>query len=142
MYIQQEVKNMINDIIKNVEQNCDVRVFIDQDDFDECAYYIPEVNAIGINHAIDEAEQVASIIHEVAHFVDISENGHDRREIDEEVIAHAVEEVVFWNAPVQGVISEVENDIRESYMFNGVVSVDENDIAEVAERVKIICNYF
>ena len=74
--------------------------------------------------------------------MDIIENGHERRDIDEEVIAHAVEEVVFWNAPVDGVIAEVEQDIRDSYFFNGVVSVDEDDIREVAERVKIICNFF
>ena len=133
---------MISEIVKNVQENCSVRVFFDDDDFDECAYFIPEVNAIGINAAIDEDEQVASIIHEVAHFVDIIENGHERREIDEEVIAHAVEEIVFWNAPVEGVIGEVEDDIREAYCFNGVVSIDEDDIVEVAERVKIICNYF
>lgn len=134
---------MISEIIENVQQNCSVRVFFDDDDFDECAYFIPEVNAIGINAAIDEEEQIASIIHEVAHFVDIIENGHEsRRDIDGEVIAHAVEEIVFWNAPVQGVIGEVENDIRESYLFNGVVSIDEDDIVEVAERVRIICNYF
>ena len=135
--------SIVNEILANVENNCDVRIFIDQDDFDECAYYIPEEHAIGINHAIDDAEKVSSIIHEVSHHVDIVENNHpNRRDIDGEVIAHAVEEIVLWNAPVQGVISEVENDIRESYMFNGVVSVDENDISEVAERVKIICNYF
>ena len=133
---------MISEIVENVQQNCSVRVFFDDDDFDECAYFIPEVNAIGINAAIDEDEQVASIIHEVAHFVDIIENGHERIDIDEEVIAHAVEEIVFWNAPVEGVIGEVEDDIREAYCFNGVVSVDEDDIVEVAERVRIICNYF
>lgn len=133
----------VQNIIQNVENNCDVRVFIDQDDFDECAYYIPEAHAIGINHAIPEDEQVSSIIHEVAHHVDIEENNHpDRRDIDGEVIAYAVEEIVFWNAPVHGVIAEVEDHIRESYCFNGVVSVDEDDIREVAERVKIICNYF
>lgn len=134
---------MISEIVENVQKNCSVRVFFDDDDFDECAYYIPEVNAIGINSKIDEDEQVASIIHEVAHFVDINENGNEnRRDIDGEVIAHAVEEIVFWNAPVEGVIDEVEDDIREAYCFNGVVSIDEDDIREVAERVKIICNYF
>lgn len=134
---------MISEIVKNVQENCSVRVFFDDDDFDECAYYIPEVNAIGINANIDEDEQVASIIHEVAHFVDINENGNEnRRDIDGEVIAHAVEEIVFWNAPVEGVIGEVEDDIREAYCFNGVVSIDEDDIREVAERVKIICEYF
>jgi hypothetical protein len=133
---------MFKQIKNDVEKNCNVRVFVDFDDFDECAYFIPEENCIGINHAIPEDEKVASIIHEVAHFVDIVENGHERRDIDEEIIAHAVEEIVFWNAPVQGVIDEVEQDIRESYFFNGVVSVDEDDIVEVAERVKIICNFF
>jgi len=135
--------NQVNEIIQHVEQNCDVRIFIDQfADNDECAFFIPEERAIGINPNIDDAEAVCSIIHEVAHFVDIIENGHQRRDIDEEVIAHAVEEVVFWNAPIQGVISEVEQDIRDAYMFNGVVSVDEDDIIEVADRVREVCNYF
>jgi hypothetical protein len=134
--------NDVKNIIRDVEQNSDVRVFIDFDDFDECAYFIPEERAIGVNHAIDEGEKVVSIIHEVAHYVDIIENDHERRDIDEEVIAHAVEEVVFWNAPVEGVIDEVVDDIRDAYNFNGVVSVDEDDIREVADRVRIICNYF
>ena len=134
---------MFDEISREVQQNCSVRIFVDEDDFDECAYFIPEVNAIGVNAQIDDDEKVVSVIHEVAHFVDIIENKHpNRRDIDGEVIAHAVEEIVFWNAPVQGVIDEVIDEIRESYCFNGVVSVDEDDIVEVAERVRIICNYF
>jgi len=133
----------IENIIQNVEKNCNVHIFVDNDDdFNDCAYYIPEANAIGINPNISDNEAIASIIHEVAHHVDISENNNERREIDEEIIAFAVEEIVFHNAPVQGVIGEVEQDIRDSYQFNGVVSVDEDDIVEVAERVKIICNIF
>ena len=133
---------MFNDIVEEVQHNCDVHIFIDPEEFDECAYFIPEANAIGINHNMNDDEQVSSLIHEVAHYVDINENNHpERRDIDGEVIAHAVEEIVFWNAPLQGVIEEVIDDIRESYQFNGVVSVDEEDISEVAERVRIICNY-
>jgi hypothetical protein len=134
---------MFEEISQEVQQNCNVRIFVDHEDFDECAYFIPEVNAIGVNAQIDDDEKVVSVIHEVAHYVDIVENGNEnRRDIDGEVIAHAVEEIVFWNAPVQGVIAEVEDDIRESYFFNGVVSIDEDDIQEVADRVRIICNYF
>ena len=134
---------MFEEISQEVQHNCNVRIFVDNDDFDECAYFIPEVNAIGINAQIDDDEKVVSVIHEVAHFVDIVENEHpNRRDIDGEVIAHAVEEIVFWNAPVQGVIEEVIDDIRESYCFNGVVSIDEEDIRRVADRVRIICNYF
>lgn len=134
---------MFNDIVESVQQNCDVHIFIDPEDFDECAYFIPEANAIGINANIDDDEQVVSVIHEVAHYVDINENNHpNRRDIDGEVIAHAVEEIVFWNAPIQGVIEEVIDDIRESYYFNDAVSIDEDDIIEVADRVREVCNYF
>lgn len=133
----------VEELFQQVEQNCGVHIFIDDDEFDECGYYIPEAQAIGINPNQSEQDIVESVIHEVAHHVDIVENNHpNRRDIDGEVIAHAVGEVVFWNAPIQGVISEVEDDIRESYMFNGVVSVDEDDIREVADRVRIVCNYF
>lgn len=134
----------IQEFFQEVEQNCDVRIFIDNDDdFDDCAYYIPEAQAIGVNPNQDEQEIIESVIHEVAHHVDIVENNHpNRRDIDGEVIAHAVEEIVFWNAPVEGVIAEVEDDIREAYMFNGAVSVSEDDIQEVADRVRIVCNYF
>lgn len=131
----------VKEIIENVENNCDVRIFIDQfADNDECAFFIPEEKAIGINPNISDDEAVISIIHEVAHFVDIIENNNpNRRDIDGEVIAHSVEEIVYYNAPSNGVIKEVEQPIREAYFFNGVVSIDEEDIIEVAERVKIIC---
>lgn len=127
-------------IIDKVERECDVRVFIDQfADNDECAFYIPEEKAIGINPRISDQEAIESIVHEVAHHVDISENNHpDRRDIDGEVIAHCVEGIVCHNEPVQGIISEYEEDIREAYCFNGVVSIDEDDIIEVAQRVRNI----
>ncbi len=132
--------SIVNEIIENVENNSNVRIFIDQfADNDECAFYIPEEHAIGINPNINDNDAVASIIHEVAHHVDISENNNpNRRDIDGEIIAHGVEEIVFFNAPVNGVIGEVETDIRESYMFNGVVSIDESDIENVANRVRQI----
>lgn len=134
----------VQEFFEQIEQNCDVRIFIDNDDdFDEAAYYIPEAQAIGVNPNQDEQEIIESVIHEVAHHVDIVENNHpNRRDIDGEVIAHAVEEIVFWNAPVEGVIGEVEDDIREAYCFNGVVSVDEDEISFVADRVREVCNYF
>jgi len=134
----------VNEIIQNVENNCDVRVFVDSfAEDDEIAFFIPEEKAIGINPKINDNEAVIAIIHEVAHFVDIIENNNEnRRDIDGEIIAFGVEEIVGHNAPVQGVISEVEQDVRESYFFNGVVSIDEDDIQQVAERVKIICNIF
>jgi len=132
--------NIVSEIIQNVENNCDVRVFIDQfADNDESAFYIPEEQAIGINPNQNDDEAVASIIHEVAHHVDIAENSNpNRRDIDGEVIAHSVEEIVVFNAPVNGVVGEVENDIREAYCFNGVVSIDESDIENVANRVRQI----
>jgi hypothetical protein len=134
---------MFNDIVEEVQHNCNVHIFIDPEEFDDCAYFIPEAQAIGINANMEDEEQVVSVIHEVAHYIDIIEHNHpNRRDIDGEVIAHAVEEIVFWNAPVQGVIDEVIDDIRESYCFNGVVSIDEEDIRRVADRVRIICNYF
>ena len=130
----------VNQIIENVEINSKARVFVDNNgDWDESAYYIPEEQAIGINPNQDDNEVVQAIIHEVAHHVDIVENeNYERGPIDEEVIAHAVEEIVYWNAPVQGVISEVEGDIRDSYRFKDPVSVSEDDIVEVAERVRAI----
>lgn len=133
----------VNEIIAKVEEKCEVRIFIDQfaDKDDEPAFFIPEEKAIGINPNIDDNEAIISIIHEVAHFVDIIENNHpNRRDIDGEVIAFAVEEIVHFNAPVEGVIEEIEDDIREAYCFNGVVSIDEDDIVEVADRVREIVN--
>ena len=134
----------VNYIIQNVERNCDVRIFIDQfADNDECAFYIPEEKAIGINPNISDQEAIESIVHEVAHHVDIYENNNpERRDIDGEVIAHAVEEIVFWNAPVQGVIDEVVDDIREGYGFDEDVQVDEDEISFVADRVREVCNFF
>lgn len=130
----------VNEIIENVEHNSDAFIYIDNEvEEDIRGWYIPENKAIGISANQPDDEAIKAIIHEVAHHVDISENNHEhRRDIDGEIIAHACEEIIYYNAPVNGVIGEVEEDIREAYMFNGVVSVDEEDINEVAERVRII----
>ena len=92
---------------------------------------------IGINPNISDEEAYESIVHEVAHVVDIDAHPN-RRDIDGEVIAHCVEGIVIYNEPVQGIIAEYEEDIRESYIFNGVISVDEDDIVEVANKVRAI----
>lgn len=134
----------INDIIQNIENNSSAHVYIDNEaDIDDLGWYIVEEQAIGINPNLDDFEASRSLVHEVAHHVDLNENNHyDRREIDGEVIAHAVEEIVIFNAPIRGVIEEVIDDIRDAYCLNGAVSVDEEDILEVANRVREIVKVF
>jgi hypothetical protein len=129
----------VHEIIERVERNCDVRIYVDQfaDAEDDFAWYIPEEKAIGINPNISDNDAIVSIVHEVAHHVDISAHP-DRRDIDGEVIAHAVEGIIISNEPVEGIISEYEEDIREAYFFNGVVSIDEDDISEVVNQVRAI----
>ena len=130
------------EFIQRVERNSDVRIFIDQfADNDECAFYIPEEKAIGINPAISDNDAIVSIVHEVAHHVDISAHP-DRRDIDGEIIAHAVEGIIISNEPVEGIIEEYEQDVREAYFFNGVVSIDEDDISEVVAQVRAIISDF
>ena len=131
----------INKIVRNVKENCNANIYFERDEDGDCGWYIVEAKAIGINPQQPEPEIIESIVHEVAHHVDISENHHEERsDIDGEVIAHCVEGIICHNEPVQGIIYEYEQEIREAYCFNGVVSIDEDDIQEVADRVKIICN--
>ena len=126
--------------IRNVERNADVYIYVDRDEFEDCGWYIPEDRAIGISANISDDEAIESIVHEVAHHVDISENDHEHRcDIDGEVIAHCVERVVcdHWNVN-SAVIDSIADDVREVYCINGVVSIDASDINEVAARVSEI----
>lgn len=129
----------VPEIICNVENNCEAHVVVDQDPDSEPGWYIVESQAIGVSVHQSDIEAIASIVHEVAHHVDIVENNHpDRRDIDGEIIAHAVEGIIVSNEPIQGIIEEYEEDVREAYICNGVVSIDEDDIQQVVDRVRAI----
>jgi hypothetical protein len=133
----------VNQIIKNVESRCSAHIYIDRDPDSEPGWYIEEEQAIGISVNQSDAEAIASIVHEVAHHVDIEEhNHHERRDIDAEVIAHAVEYAIIDKEPINGIIPRIEDSIREGYCINEHAIVDEDDIRQVAERVQIICGVF
>ena len=116
---------------------------IDMGVYGECIEYY---GAFDIDRMVIELiplEDIAYLnqvfVHELAHYVDIIENEHpDRRDIDGEVIAHAVEHIIANNESIEGIIEYVEEPIREVYEFDEEVRIDENDIVEVAERVRVI----
>lgn len=123
------------DCVISAAEHQGIYVFADDELVEhEFAYYLPEAHAIGLNPDLDDDDVVRSMIHELAHHVDLQLHP-DRRDIDGEVIASACEEVIWFNAPLHGVIQEVEQDIREDYQFKESIQVDENDIQVVVDQL-------
>lgn len=126
----------IDSIISVAEQQ-GIHVFADPELDHEFAYYIPEAPAIGINPKLSDEDASCSVIHELAHHIDLQHHPF-RADIDGEVIAFACEELIYYNAPLRGVIDEVEPTIRELYNFEESIMIDEDDILEVADQLRAI----